>query len=440
MYLFNSVDRSNLGNAKTDGLEKDLGMTGNQYANTLVIFYVTFCLLDLPSNLLLKKFTAKYWLPFLMTGWGSMTLLQCAAHNWAGLVTLRVFMGAFEAGFFAGIIFYLTTFYKRDEIAFRLALFYGAATIAGAFSGLVAFGVFQIHHDSVPGWKFLMIIEGGITVLLAAFAVWWLPESAAKCKWLTEEEKAMARARMLQDSSKVTDEKLDIKFAVKKILDWRIMAYAILAFSYGTASSIVGNFLPQLVGRLGYSSIKTNLYTVAPFVCGCFILLLTCRSSDHFRERSFHMAFALSLTLIGLIILATVDTVKNKGVAYFACFMLTSGAFTPSCIFHSWHNNNEATENGRAAITGFLVGAANSGGIFSSLSFNAKTAPKYIPAIAMGAAFQGLGIVIILSLGFWFRRDNRERDEKLGRVLKPQDVSTSTLTGGYDDPNWRWTS
>lgn len=152
------------------------------------------------------------------------------------------------------------------------------------------------------------------------------------------------------------------------------------------------------------------------------------------------MAFALSLTLIGLIILATVDTVKNKGVAYFACFMLTSGAFTPSCIFHSWHNNNEATENGRAAITGFLVGAANSGGIFSSLSFNAKTAPKYIPAIAMGAAFQGLGIVIILSLGFWFRRDNRKRDEKLGRVLKPQDVSTSTLTGGYDDPSWRWTS
>lgn len=162
-----------------------------------------------------------------------------------------------------GSIFYLTTFYKRDEIAFRLALFYGAATIAGAFSGLIAFGVFQIHHDSIPGWKFLMIIEGGITVLLAAFAVWWLPESAAKCRWLTDEEKAMANARMLQDSSKATDEKLNIKLAVKKILDWRIMAYAILAFSYGTASSIVGNFLPQLVGRLGYSSIKTNLYTVA---------------------------------------------------------------------------------------------------------------------------------------------------------------------------------
>lgn len=108
-----------------------------------------------------------------------------------------------------------------------------------------------------------MIIEGGITVLLAAFAVWWLPESSAKCKWLTAEEKAMSKARMLQDSSKETDEKLNIKVAIGKILDKRILAYAIIAFSYGTAASIVGNFLPQLVARLGYSSVKTNLYTVA---------------------------------------------------------------------------------------------------------------------------------------------------------------------------------
>ena len=96
------VDRSNLGNAKTNTLEKDLHMKGNEYAITLVIFYVTFCTLDLPSNLLLKKFSAKYWLPFLMVGWGSMTLLQCAAYNWAGLIVLRIVMGAFEAGFFAG--------------------------------------------------------------------------------------------------------------------------------------------------------------------------------------------------------------------------------------------------------------------------------------------------------------------------------------------------
>lgn len=147
------------------------------------------------------------------------------------------------------------------------------------------------------------------------------------------------------------------------------------------------------------------------FLVGTVVLLIICRSSDYFRERSFHMAFAMALTLIGFIILATVNTITNKKLVYFACFMLTSGAFTPSCLFHSWHNNNTPSENGRAAITCFLVGAANSGGIVSALAFDSRTAPKYIPALGLGAGFQALGIVIILAFGAWFRYDNRRRDK-----------------------------
>lgn len=103
MYLFNAIDRSNLGNAKTDGLEEDLHMKGNEYSITLVLFYVTFCLLDVPANMLLKKFSGKIMLPTLMMGWGSMTLIQCAVHNWGGLIACRLLMGAFEAGFMAGM-------------------------------------------------------------------------------------------------------------------------------------------------------------------------------------------------------------------------------------------------------------------------------------------------------------------------------------------------
>jgi hypothetical protein len=152
------------------------------------------------------------------------------------------------------------------------------------------------------------------------------------------------------------------------------------------------------------------------------------------------MTFALSLTLIGFIILATVNTATNSKLAYFACFMLTSGAFTPSCLFHSWHNNNTPSENGRAAITGFLVGAANSGGVVSSLAFNANTAPKYIPALGLGAGFQALGIVIILGLGSWYKYDNSRRDKAQGVKLRPQDVTMESLVGGIEDSNWRWTS
>lgn len=98
MYLFNAIDRSNLGNAKTDGLEKDLHMKDNEYSTTLVLFYVTFCLLDVPANMLLKRYGGRVTLPSLMLGWGSMTLIQCAIRNWGGLIACRLIMGAFEAG------------------------------------------------------------------------------------------------------------------------------------------------------------------------------------------------------------------------------------------------------------------------------------------------------------------------------------------------------
>lgn len=111
-----------------------------------------------------------------MIGWGTMALFQCAAKNFAGMLVIRLLLGAFEgepssscsccrtdkcaAGFFAGVVFYLTLFYTRGELGFRIALFFGSALLAGAFSGLISFGVFQIHHATIPGWKWLFVIEG----------------------------------------------------------------------------------------------------------------------------------------------------------------------------------------------------------------------------------------------------------------------------------------
>lgn len=170
------------------------------------------------------------------------------------------------------------------------------------------------------------------------------------------------------------------------------------------------------------------------------MLFAICISSDHFRERSFHLMGAMTLTLVGFVILAAVDPTQNQGVAYFACFLLTSGAFAPSCIFHTWHNNNDATENARSAVTGVMVGAANAGGIVSSLSFQENTAPRYIPALIAGASFQAFGIAVIFSLATYYRWDNRRRDKICGRKLRAGDISTENMTGNISDPLWRWTT
>lgn len=305
-------------------------------------------------------------------------------------------------------------------------------TIAGAFSGLISFGVFHIKHN-LPGWKYLFIIEGGATIILACFAMWWLPLSGSQCHWFSESEAAVARMRLLQDGSTQTssEDKLNVKDALSTLLDWRILVWAVSCFCYGVAQSSVSNFLPQMVALLGYSTVKTNLYTVAPYCVGTIVLWIMCRSSDHFRERSMHLASALIVTFIGYIILIAVDVEAHKGVVYFACFLLACGAFVPSSIFHSWHTNNVTNESQRAATVGFLVGSANCAGIPSSLAFKANTAPHYMPALIVNSVFLATGVVVIVCLGVWFRIDNRRRDKAQGVHLTAADVMTRNLVGGW---------
>lgn len=163
-----------------------------------------------------------------------------------------------ESAFFPLVIYYLTTFYRRGELARRLAVFYAASNIANAFSGLLAFGVFHIKNTSLYPWRYLFIIEGSLTVLFSIFAFWYLPGSAATAKFLNEEEKKLAHHRIQVDSSSVVNEKFDIKESLKIFRQPSTYAFLAIEICLGVPLQSVSLFLPQIVGRLGYSTVKTS--------------------------------------------------------------------------------------------------------------------------------------------------------------------------------------
>lgn len=438
MYFFNSVDRSNLGNAKTDGLEKDLHFVGNEYSLLILLFYIPFGLLDLPLNILTKKYSAKWTLPSLMVIWGAIATLQCAAKNFAGMLVLRLILGACEAGFFAGVVFYFTLFYKRSELGFRISVFFGTALLAAAFSGLISYGVFQISNTHVYGWQWLMMIEGLLTVLVGAVSFFWLPASPATAWFLTDKEKAAAEARSLRDASVKVGVKFNLKECFVTWKDWKFALWCIICFTYPVAFATTSNFLPQIVARLGYSVVKTNLWTVAPNAVGFVVLLVVSKSSDYYHERTFHIFISLAISLVGMLILITVDVLKQKGVAYFACFLMAAGAYIPTCLVQSWHNNNNLNENSRAATTGLLVGLGNFAGIMSAATFRTEYAPKYIPTLILTCCCNVIAMISVLGLGGWMKMQNRRRNREQGVELRPQDVNTSELGDGEKSPNFRY--
>ena len=277
-----------------------------------------------------------------------------------------------------------------------------------------------------------------MTVVIALIAYAWLPATPQSAWFLNEAERAVAERRTLRDLSSSTSHDFNLKECFKEWSNWKMVPWCIIAFTYPVAFSTTSNFLPQIVQRLGYSVIKTNLWTVAPNAVGFVVLLCVTYSSDHFRERTFHIVFSLCVSLVGLIILASIDVLANKGVAYFACFMLAAGAYIPSCLFHSWHNNNNLNENARAATTGLLVGLGNLGGIVSAATFRQEYVPKYIPTLAATAACNVTCIIFTLCLGGWMKLDNRRRDKQQGVNIRAEEVRTSELGDGEESEMWRY--
>ncbi|KAJ5947065.1 hypothetical protein N7466_000080 [Penicillium verhagenii] len=362
MYFFDCMDRSNLANAKTDGLDEDLHFKGNDYSLLILLFYIPFGLFNLPWNLLIKRYSGR--------------MMLSSTKDFGSLLSIRIILGVFEAGFFAGATFYMTLFYTRGEMGFRLAIMQSFAVLASAFSGLISFGVFQINNSAVKGWQWLFIIEGSMTLIAGITGFFLLPDAPQTAWFLDDREKKAAIARSLRDSSSEISTGFDWKACCQTWNTWQFPVWCVITFTYPVAYATAMNFFPLIVERLGFSTVKTNLWTVAPNLVGAVVLLCVAKSSDFFRERTVHIVFSLTISLVGMVILAAIDVLNNKGVAYFACFLMAAGAYIPSCLVHAWHNNNNVNENSRAANTGFFVGLGNLAGILSAATFRTQYAPK----------------------------------------------------------------
>lgn len=439
MYLFNALDKGNLGNAKTAGLTDDLGFTGNQYNIIVSIFFVPYVLFAPPFAMLGKRYGPHRALPVMMFGFGSMTLLMAAAHNFGGVFALRWFLGMAEGAFFPLVIYYLTTFYRRGELARRLALFYAASNIANAFSGLLSFGVFQIQHSSLESWRYLFIIEGAASVLFSAFALWYLPKDAGTATFLSAEEKELAFYRIQVDSSSTVSEEFHLKDSLRIFRYPSTYAFLAIEVCLGVPLNSVNLFLPQIVAALNFSTVKTNLYTVAPNVTGAVMLLVLAFSSDLLRIRFPFIVLGFVFTFIGFIIYAAIsDVTAQLHLAYYATFMMCWGTSAPSVILSTWYNNNVAHEGRRVTLTSVGVPLANLMGLVSSNIFMNKEAPKYETALVTTAVFGATGALIAALTGLFMIWDNARRNKRDGVKIDARDVPTSRLRDGPSVPEFRW--
>jgi MFS family permease len=161
MFLCSFLDRTNVGNAKIIGLEVDLKLSNLQYTQGLAVFYATYIASELPSNLVLKRVSPRIWLPTLTVAWGIVAMCLGFVQNFASFVAVRAILGITEGGLLPGMVLYLSGLYTRAELALRIGIFYTAASLSGAFGGLLARGLAAIAPaGGLAGWRWIFIVEG----------------------------------------------------------------------------------------------------------------------------------------------------------------------------------------------------------------------------------------------------------------------------------------
>jgi len=250
-----------------------------------------------------------------MFGWGTISLGAAAVTNFGGILAARICLGVVEAGFFPSAIFYLTQFYTRHEIAKRISFFYSMGFMANAFSGLIAFSVFQ-YDSKLYGWQILFLIEGALTVFLAVCAFVLLPRSVQSSMYFTEDEKHCSMQR-LQAESEIEDTKFSWKATLEPLIHWHTWLYGFMALCYGVAAASISNFLPTIVKRITVDTIKANLFTIAPNLNGAIWIIVVCWISDRFQIRAFCAIASIAVSMIGFICLGTVDLVHQTALGYF---------------------------------------------------------------------------------------------------------------------------
>ncbi|KAF9480332.1 MFS general substrate transporter [Pholiota conissans] len=432
-YLLSFLDRSNIGNARVAGLQKDLHMTDRQYQICITVLYVPYIAAELPANLLLRKVGPRLVMPTLLTIWGVMVTLQGLVTSYGGLVTVRALLGLVEGPMFPGIVLYLSGFYTRRELSLRIALFFSSASLSGAFSGLLAAAIEKMHGvGGRPGWAWIFILEGLFTVIMGLLGFWLVPSTPRQSKFLTSEQKELIMARLERDRPSIQpSDKFSFYEVFQSLRSPHVIAVFVMFFMVGTNLYGLALFLPSIVNQLGFPAGKSQLLSVGPFGAGFFVTLFSAYWSDRYQSRGIATAMIAVLAVAGY---ALYLGAKEKFVAYGALYLMVPGIYATAPVMAAWMANNSEPYYRRATSVAFGFIATNSGGILSTWRFPTKEGPRFRKTTIMNLVFSIIILVGSVLNMLYLKRKNKAKAQPgyRERMLAKYTTDEKVTDGGVE--------
>ncbi|KEF52265.1 uncharacterized protein A1O9_11505 [Exophiala aquamarina CBS 119918] len=436
-FILLLLDRANVGNARVAGLQESLHLTDSQYQISLMVTFIPYVLIELPSNYALKIIGPRWLLPGLCVCWGIVTTFESLIQNYAGLIACRFFIGLCEGGVFPGYVVVLSEFYRRHEIQKRIAILYCGAALAGAFGGLLAAAIQQMDGlAGLDGWRWIFLIEGLFTICWGFATLWVMPSSPRDVLTFTPEQKEYYVKRMAADKqTNEDDDKVTPHDVLACLIEPHFLMMAVMSFCVGTVAQGVSYFTPSVVLTFGYSRTTTQLLTVPPFMFALITTLIAGWAADRYRRRGLVAIVTAALGVLGCILNYSGTSLQ---VRYPALFFLIGGIYSCAPTVLAWLPNNNAAYGKRsvAVAIGFMV--SNSGGILGVWIYPTKNAPRYLPATSVNVALLAAVIVLAAAQVVLFKSLNKKKVENREELLRgiehlPLDQQVKALGDHHPD-------
>ncbi|KAI9670888.1 MAG: hypothetical protein M1817_003773 [Caeruleum heppii] len=421
MYCISLMDRTNLSAAAIAGMTRELRLDiGFRYSIVGLVFFITYIIFQPPCTVIVRKGGPRNVLAAITLAWGVVMIGMGFTKNWTQLLALRLILGIFEAGFFPGCVYLLSTWYVRYDMQKRYSVFYLIGSLASALAGILAYGLMQMQGlAGLGGWRWIFIMEGIITCLIGIAGYWLLvdfPDKAHKSwRFLNDREIRFIINRVNKDRGDAAVEPFSMARFLVAGTDVKIWGFALIFFCITTVSYAIAYFLPIILRNgLGYSVAAAQCLVAPPYAFAAIVMYGTAWVGDKYHLRGPILIFNAVLALIGLPIMGFH---KSNAVRYFGVFLTTAGANANIPASMAYQANNIRGQWKRAFCSASLVGLGGVGGIAGLLVFRSQDAPNYIPGIYACIACNLLIILLVACLSAYFVMANK-RAARGGKLIE----------------------
>jgi len=392
LYLLAFLDRTNIGNAKIakPGITDSLHLSTGAYNASLSIFFVSYSVFEPLTNILLKRLRPSVFIPIIMIVWGLCMTFMGFVENWSGLMAARWFLGLAEAGLFPGVNYYISCWYRRSEFGIRAAIFFSAAAVSGSFGGLLAAAIEKMNGlGGRPGWAWIFILEGIITVLFGVASVWMVHDFPDRATFLSDQDRARVIRRLKMDQqSSAEHEEFKMKYVWLALKDYKMWLGMLIYMGCDMPLYAFSLFLPTIISELGYTTTKAQLLSVPPYAAAAILTVAIGFIADKTRRRGL---CNIAVSFLGIAGFAMLLGSQKPGVKYAGTFLGALGIYPCIANTISWTSNNIEGVYKRGVVLGFVIGWGNLNGIVSSNIYFQK--PKFTVGHSVVMAYMILALL-----------------------------------------------